>query len=177
MRSPSPRPAIVPPQLQAAFDANLDTTFSRDQAHERIETRTLTSMVWLNDYLNTWPEIGQVFRLVRTRTTNGETTTETIYGITSLTRTEADAEKLLQWVRAHWAIENRLHHTRDVTFGEDRCRVRRGHAPRVLASFRNIALHLLHNTPHKNLPAATEAITHNPQLALQLLRSEKTISE
>ena len=177
MRSPSPSPAISPPQLQAEFDANLDTTSSRGQAHGRIETRTLTSMVWLNDSLNTWPEIGQVFRLVRTRTTKGETTTETIYGITSLSRTEANAEKLLHWVRAHWAIENRLHDTRDGTFGEDRCRVRRGHAPRVLASFRNVALHLLHNTPHKNLPAATEAITHNPQLALQLLQTQKPISE
>ena len=56
-------------------------------------------------------------------------------------------------------------------------RVRPGHAPRVLASFRNVAVHLLHNTAHKNLPAATEAITHDPQLALQLLRSKNTISE
>lgn len=134
-------------------------------------------MVWLNEYLNTWPEIGQVFRVVRTRTTKGGTTTETTYGITSLTRLEANAEKLLQWTRDHWAIENRLHYTRDVTFGEDRCRVRRGHAPRILASFRNVALHLHHNTQYKNLPAATEAITHNPQLALQLLQSKKPISE
>ena len=36
-------------------------------------------MVWLNDDLNTWPEIGPVFRLVRTRTTQGETTTETLW--------------------------------------------------------------------------------------------------
>ena len=28
-----------------------------------------------------------------------------------------------------------------------------------------------------NLPAATEAITHNPQLALQLLQTQKPISE
>ena len=134
-------------------------------------------MIRLNDYLDTWPEIGQVFRLVRTRTTPNTTTTETIYGITGLTRTQADAAKLLHWVRVHWAIENRLHYTRDVTFGEDRCRVRRGHAPRVLASLRNVAVHLLHDTPHENLPAATEAITHNPQVAIEMLNSHKSISE
>jgi hypothetical protein len=38
-------------------------------------------------------------------------------------------------------------------------------------------VHLLHNTPHKNLPAATEAITHNPQVAIEMLNTQKRISE
>ena len=105
-------------------------------------------MVWLNDDLSIRPGIGPVFRLVRTRRTRGKATTATTYGITSRTRAEADAKKLLHGIRAHGAIEDRLHDTRDVTFGGDRGRVRRGHAPRVLASFRNVARHLPHNTPH-----------------------------
>jgi hypothetical protein len=46
-------------------------------------------------------------------------------------------------VRGHWDIENGLHWVRDVTLGEDKCRVRRGSAPQVLAALRNVAVHLL----------------------------------
>src|SRR5262249_26511261 len=75
--------------------------------------------------------VGQVFRLARQRTVGGKTTEEVVYGLTSLSREEADAERLLDLGRAHWGIENGLHHTRDETFREDRGRVRRGrrHGP------------------------------------------------
>ena len=72
--------------------------------------------------------MGQVFRLVRERTAGGVTVTETAYGVTSLTRERADAGRLLELVREHWSIENGLHHVRDVTLGEDACRVRTGSA-------------------------------------------------
>jgi|CXWL01.1.fsa_nt_gi predicted transposase YbfD/YdcC len=41
-------------------------------------------------------------------------------------------------VRAHWGIENRLHWSLDVTFGEDQCRLRSGHGPQNMAIFRHI---------------------------------------
>jgi DDE family transposase len=68
---------------------------------------------------------------------------EVHYGITSLKGEEADAARLLELVRGHWEIENGLHWVRDVTLGEDKCRVRRGNAPQVLAALRNVAVHLL----------------------------------
>ncbi len=43
--------------------------------------------------------------------------------------------------REHWAIENRLHYVRDVSFNEDRCRVRSGARP--LATLRNLAITLI----------------------------------
>jgi predicted transposase YbfD/YdcC len=61
--------------------------------------------------------------------------------VTSLPATKADPDRLLALVRAHWGIENRLHHVRDVSMDEDRCRVRAG--GRVLASIRNLALSLI----------------------------------
>jgi predicted transposase YbfD/YdcC len=48
-------------------------------------------------------------------------------------------------VRAHWAIENRLHWQLDVTFQEDQCRIRRGHADANFSSLRRTALSLLKN--------------------------------
>ena len=43
----------------------------------------------------------------------------------------------------HWGVENGLHWTLDVTFNEDACRVRTGHAPQNLSLLRRIALNAL----------------------------------
>lgn len=66
-----------------------------------------------------------------------------VYGITSLSEEKADSKKILQLLRGHWKIENSVHYVRDVTFDEDRCRIRTGNGPHVMASIRNIAITLL----------------------------------
>ena len=48
-------------------------------------------------------------------------------------------------VRNHWGIENRLHWQLDVTFQEDQCRVRKGHADTNLSILRRTTLSLLKN--------------------------------
>jgi len=40
---------------------------------------------------------------------------EIVYGLTNLTRKQANASRLLALQQAHWRIENRLHRRRDVT--------------------------------------------------------------
>ncbi len=121
--------------------------------------------------------VQQVFRLERTRTQKGKVSTEVVYGITSLHRDNAGPERLLELIRAHWGIENGLHYTRDETFREDRCRVRRGHAARVLASLRNVAIHLLRKKEQRSVPAATRHLAAQPRLALDMLNSQTSISE
>ncbi|ORT82530.1 hypothetical protein B7G54_27465 [Burkholderia puraquae] len=54
-----------------------------------------------------------------------------------------DAARIADAVRLHWAIENGMHWTLDMTFGEDPCRVRVNHAARNFAVLRKIALNLL----------------------------------
>lgn len=46
-------------------------------------------------------------------------------------------------VRDHWGIENQLHWQLDVTFQEDQCRIRKGHADANFSSLRRTALSLL----------------------------------
>ena len=46
-------------------------------------------------------------------------------------------------VRKHWGIENQLHWQLDVTFQEDQCRIRKGHADRNFSTLRRTALSLL----------------------------------
>lgn len=61
------------------------------------------------------------------------------YYITSL---EQNAEKILEYVRAHWSIENTLHWVLDVHFREDSCRMRTDHGAANLAIIRKMAFNL-----------------------------------
>ena len=150
---------------------------TRGKEHGRVERRAITTSTWVNEYLADWPGVAQVFRVARERTVKGVTTTQVVYGLSSLGRGAADAGRLLALCRAHWGIENGRHHTRDETFREDRCRVRRGHAPRVLASLRNVAVHLLRKTDHPSVPAATREMAAFPDRDLAMLNHPPSISE
>jgi hypothetical protein len=69
-----------------------------------------------------FPHADQALQIVRRRRTlrTGKVSIERVYAITSLTAHQANAADLAERVRGHWAIENREHHVRDVTFGEGR---------------------------------------------------------
>jgi predicted transposase YbfD/YdcC len=162
----------VSPRERKLAAAERQAATSTDKGHGRVERRTLTSTTALSGgkdaYLD-WPHLGQCFKLVRERTTNGRTTTETVYGITSLTREKADAARLLKLVRCHWSVEA-LFHVRDVTFGEDACRVRSGSAPYALSALRNAAFTLLEQGGVANKAAALRRHAAHPAEALALVR-------
>lgn len=48
-------------------------------------------------------------------------------------------------VQGHWGVENNLHWQLDVTFGEDQCRLRKGHSDTNFSILRRTALSLLKN--------------------------------
>lgn len=96
----------------------------------------------------------------------GQPRDETAYAITSLSPARADAARLLALWRGHWAIENRLHYVRDVTFGEDACTTRSRNGPRALAALRNTALALLRLSGATNIAAARRRCAARPALAI-----------
>ena len=49
------------------------------------------------------------------------------------------ASRFADAVRGHWGIENRLHWQLDVTFQEDQCRIRQGHADANFSILRRAA--------------------------------------
>ncbi len=116
-----------------------------------------------------WSGLKQGFELRRERTTGATKTVEVVYGITSLSAEAADAGRLLALVRDHWQIENGLHYVRDVTLGEDACRVRTGAAPQVLAALRNAVVHLLAAVDSDSRPAAIEHLQTRPEEAKKLI--------
>jgi predicted transposase YbfD/YdcC len=79
---------------------------------------------------------------------------EVIYALTSLTHAQADPGLLAGWLQGHWGIENRVHHIRDVTQGEDASRIRTGNGPRVMALLRNTALNLARLAGQSNIAQA-----------------------
>ena len=72
-------------------------------------------------------------------------------------------------MRDHWQIENGLHYVRDVTLGEDACRVRSGRRPQVLAALRNAVVHLLKQMDANSHPEAIEQLQVRPEIARELV--------
>lgn len=126
--------------------------------HGRVVTRSLTASTRIVPFLTRWPGLEQVVRLERTTKRDGKLTTEVQYAITSLSRPQAEAAKLLGVRRSHGGIENRLHGVRDTLWQEDRCRIKNPTAGHNLACFRNAAINLLRLAKTPNLNAA---IRHN----------------
>jgi predicted transposase YbfD/YdcC len=62
-------------------------------------------------------------------------------------------------VRGHWGIENSLHWQLDVSFGEDRSRVRKGHADANLSLVRRTALSLLRNERSQKVGVKAKRLT------------------
>lgn len=117
----------------------------------------------------------QAFRITRRRTTRnretGEstTTTEVVYGISSLSRSQADAKKLLALNRGHWGIENQLHWVRDMVFDEDHCRIRTNHGPQQLATVRNAAISLCRVNNYHQIAAARREFAWNSSRLFTIL--------
>jgi predicted transposase YbfD/YdcC len=57
------------------------------------------------------------------------------------------AKQLLQIVRSHWGIENRMHWVLDVVLDEDASRSRKDNAPENLAILRRLALNIIRSHP------------------------------
>jgi len=122
-----------------------------EKGHGRTEKRTLLTTPDLNEYLDReWGEVGQVFRLQRERRSPEKHSSEVVDGLTTLSRDQCSPQRLFHLIRAHGAMENRLHGRRDVTLGEDRCPIRVPAVAQMLAVLNSLVLALmdLHQVPN-----------------------------
>ena len=152
--------------------------------HGRWEAR----LVWalhdpaLNAYVGSsgehgvaWPHLGQLVRVERWRTQVrrghpvGKRQVEVTYYVTSAAPGRADAQGLQRALRAHWGIENGEHWVRDWAWDEDRCQVRSGGAPHLLAAARNGAMALLRQAGMENITASLRTLAARPQHAVHLI--------
>ena len=100
-----------------------------------------------------FPYVEQSFRIDRERCDlKGKLlSSETVHGITSQNKRKASSKEILSQNRGHWSIENSLHYVRDVTFGEDQSRIRKGKGAQIMAGLRNLAIGLLRLVGMKNI--------------------------
>ena len=145
-----------------------------EKDHGRIETRRalwVCELAWLDLPIRQhWPKLAGVGMVERTRKINGMASTERAFYIGS--KGIGDAEPFVHAARSHWGVENRLHWGLDVTFREDDCRVRKGHAPQNLSALRKFALSLLRQDtryPKRSLRGRRKTAERIPDYRASLL--------
>jgi predicted transposase YbfD/YdcC len=141
-------------RLKALAWAQVDPHTSVSRGHGRRARRTIKAVdvpAWIE-----FTGARQVAQLRRTTTRRGKKSAEVVYLVTSADAQAAPAPRLAAWIQGHWAIENRLHWVRDVTFDEDRSQVRTGQAPRVMATLRGLVISMLRADGHHNIAAAVQ---------------------
>jgi len=125
----------------------IEVSKTLDGDHGRIETRTCSVIRDMGDIENKekWQNLSSIIKIESIRefkNSNQSTETSIRYYISSIT----DSSEYFQHaIRSHWAIENKLHWTLDVAFGEDASRKRAGNAARNFSTLLKIALNLLKN--------------------------------
>jgi len=115
-----------------------------DNAHGRRVRRRVWVMTDLESLpaLEKWPGLQAVIAVetIRMAHKQAPVTSDYRFYLASLMRS---ATAFVTMIRQHWDIENKLHWSLDVTFNEDRCRIRKDHAPENVAAVRHITLNLL----------------------------------
>jgi predicted transposase YbfD/YdcC len=114
-----------------------------EKDHGRLETRRCWSVwdiAWFKDR-DQWAGLKSFVCIEATRQVGEKVSVEKRYYLSS--HDGRDAKQLLEAVRGHWGIENRLHWQLDVSFGEDQRRGRKQHAAENFSRLDRIALNLL----------------------------------
>ena len=123
---------------------------TNEKSRGRQETRHYTIMPvpeTMSKFQKKWSGLRSIGRVVREVERNGKQTRETSYYIGSM---EPKVGVFSESVRSHWGIENGLHWVMDVVFGEDRSRIRVGHAAENMSFLRRFVTTLLKQDTSKS---------------------------
>jgi predicted transposase YbfD/YdcC len=123
-----------------------------DDTHGRTVRRrlwTITDLTGLPE-LAKWPGLQTVIvvETIRMAHQHAPVTSDYRFYLASLVRS---ATTFVTMIRQHWDIENKLHWSLDVTFNEDRCRIRKDHAAENMVVLRHVALNLLRQEPSRRI--------------------------
>lgn len=138
--------------IQRCFETALDTDFAglESSSHEevvdghgRVENHCVYTILHPQGIRDEalWKDLQAITLIYSERQEAGkETTFECRYYIGSKV---AKAAAYASYVRGHWGIENGQHWVLDVSFDEDRCRMRTDHSAENMGLLRRLALSLL----------------------------------
>lgn len=145
-----------------------------EKSHGRIEARRarvfeVTKL--LKNTCSEWKEVKCIVEIKRTRQlfdTREKRYKEPSIEYSYYACTEIyTAERFLKYIRSHWKIENSNHYVKDVTFNEDKSRIRRN--PMIFAILRSFALNILRINNFKNISMAmfSNCLNFNKLLTLK----------
>jgi predicted transposase YbfD/YdcC len=123
------------------------------KTRNRIERRSIeVFLLPILTHQQKWHEIKAVIKVERyrrvfdTKTKTWKVSDEVAFYIATIV---LSAQEFCRAIRNHWGIENRNHHVRDVTLGEDKSRIRTN--PHIFAKLRSFALNILRKNKVKNV--------------------------
>lgn len=128
-----------------------------EKDHGRLERRrcvVIEDLSPIHSALGGWSGAKIVIRMECERTCGGVTSHERRYYLCSRLATAA---YLGEVVRGHWGVENQLHWSLDVVFGEDQARMRMGNAAENFSVLRRIALICFARTKPARLASRPDA--------------------
>lgn len=130
-------------QLEADFvGTNVRRYDTEEKGHGRHELRWYRICPVPKDLpdRDRWPGLKAIGITISNTQRDGKDCNEVRYYILSR---YLSGKRFAEAVRSHWSIENNLHWQLDVTFAEDQCRLRQGHADANFSCLRRTALSLL----------------------------------
>lgn len=142
----------------------LAETIHHEKEHGRVTTRKTKMFSLASLTLHPrWKDSGLSVLMVVERDTfevaKKKTSFETSYYVSNPVlepcNSKSLAEELTQVIRAHWGVESN-NWIRDVTFGEDRIKTKKGNQAQIMARLRGLAIELVRKSSPKNFQAAIE---------------------
>ena len=136
----------VEEQFSTISEGKCETYYEADKGHGRIEERTYLALD-SNSVIDMkeWPGVKSVIKVISVRQIKEKTTTENRFYLSSLVASSVKVSG--DAIRSHWGVENGLHYVLDVTFGQDKSRIRNGNAPENFGIMRHLALNILRGAP------------------------------
>jgi predicted transposase YbfD/YdcC len=144
-----------------------------EKEHHRIETRKVwaVSVASLGGLYKQeqWAGLRTIVMVERIRHLWNKTTREVHFYLSSL---PVDASINGRVIRQHWSIENQMHWSLDVTFDEDKCRIRSLNSPQNFALVRRMALNAVNQetTLKRSLRQKRKRAAMNNDYMMQILK-------
>jgi predicted transposase YbfD/YdcC len=156
-------------RFDAAPREDPSSAVETDEGHGRLEKRIVRAMPAgaLPAHIHApWADLKSIVEVMRVRVGQKLSVTRSFY----ITSHAPKATRLAACIRNHWKIENELHYVLDVTFGEDRRKIRSEYGAQNFALVCRHALSLIKRDPRKKSVAGKKRLAMwNPRLALELL--------
>jgi predicted transposase YbfD/YdcC len=152
--------------LEHSHDQRLESGYHRRE-HRQVWAVPVASMGCLHQ-IEQWVGLKTIVMVKRVRHLWNKTTREVMVYLTSL---PCDAAVIGRAIRTHWGIENQLHWVLDVTWGEDKSRIRRGHGGENRALLRRLAIGVLNQETSKkrSLKQKAKRASMSPDYMLTVL--------